>query len=222
MNGHGGRERQLFELERLAKAGLTQPLGLMQRGGVGRILAVQSGEGDVERGLLEMGFVEGACVEVLHHGLLGRDPLAVRINQSMTVALRRGEANAVLVGPLLDQRTGAESIANQEGGAIMTAGILAAEDFRPVSIALGRPAQQRQDHPVQHPDRRPAKDRQLPRRDCRAQKRPVARHRSATRSRFSTCPAVTACAPAVPTKPSPAMSCWAGRRGKPCRTPWSA
>ena len=103
MNGHGERERQLFELGRLVKAGLAQPLSLMQRGGVGRILAVRSGEGDVERGLLEMGFVEGACVEVLHHGFLGRDPLAVRINQTMTVALRRGEANAVLVGPLLDR-----------------------------------------------------------------------------------------------------------------------
>ncbi|MDS4071474.1 MAG: FeoA family protein [Candidatus Competibacter sp.] len=115
MNEHGGQERQLSELGRLVKAGLTQPLGLMRPGGVGRILAVQSGEGDVERGLLEMGFVEGACVEVLHHGLLGRDPLAVRINQSMTVALRRGEANAVLVGPLLDQSTAAGSASHQEG-----------------------------------------------------------------------------------------------------------
>ena len=81
----------------------------MRRGGVGRILAVRSGDHDreVERGLLEMGSVEGACVEVLHHGFLGQDPLAVRINQTMTVALRRCEANAVLVGPLLDQRAGA-------------------------------------------------------------------------------------------------------------------
>ena len=69
MNDRSGQERQLFELGRLVKAGLTQPLGLMRPGGVGRILAVQSGEGDVERGLLEMGFVEGACIEVLHHGL---------------------------------------------------------------------------------------------------------------------------------------------------------
>jgi ferrous iron transport protein A len=115
MNERGGQERQLFELGRLVKAGLTQPLGLMPRGGVGRILAVQSGEGDVERGLLEMGFVEGACIEVLHHGFLGRDPLAVRINQNMTVALRRSEANAVLVGPLLDQSTGAGSAGHQEG-----------------------------------------------------------------------------------------------------------
>jgi ferrous iron transport protein A len=117
MNEHGGQERQLSELGRLVKAGLTQPLSLMRRGGVGRILAVRSSDGDreVERGLLEMGFVEGACVEVLHYGFLGRDPLAVRINQSMTVALRRGEANAVLVGPLLDQSTDARSSASQEG-----------------------------------------------------------------------------------------------------------
>ena len=116
MNEHGGgQERHLFELGRLVKAGLTQPLSLMRRGGVGRILAVQSGEGDVERGLLEMGFVEGACVEVLHHGFLGRDPLAVRINQTMTVALRRCEANAVLIGPLLD-RASAVPVYNREHG----------------------------------------------------------------------------------------------------------
>ena len=106
MNERDESERQAFELEYAAGLGFTQPLGLMRRGGVGRILAVQSGEGDVERGLLEMGLVEGACVEVLHHGFLGQDPLAVRINQTMTVALRRCEANAVLVGPLLDQRAG--------------------------------------------------------------------------------------------------------------------
>lgn len=83
----------------------TQCLSQMRRGGIGRILAVRGGDGqderDIERGLLEMGFVEGAAVEVLHCGFLGRDPLAVRINQTMTVALRRREAAAVLVGPLL-------------------------------------------------------------------------------------------------------------------------
>ncbi len=94
MNGHGEPEP-------------SQLLSRMPLGGVGRILAVLGGDGDgdrdVERGLLEMGFVEGACIEVLHHGFLGRDPLAVRINQTMTVALRRAEAKAVLVGPLLAQ-----------------------------------------------------------------------------------------------------------------------
>lgn len=109
------QERRLFELGYMVKEGLTQPLGLMRCGSIGRILAVQSGTSDVERGLLEMGFVEGACVEVLHHGFLGRDPLAVRINQSMTVALRRSEANAVLVGPLLNQKASAELSAHLEG-----------------------------------------------------------------------------------------------------------
>ncbi|HCK82868.1 MAG TPA: hypothetical protein DIC59_15565, partial [Candidatus Competibacteraceae bacterium] len=78
----------------------TQPLSQMRRGGVGRILAVRGSadkdQRDIERGLLEMGFVEGAAVEVLHYGFLGRDPLAVRINQTMTVALRRRAADAVL------------------------------------------------------------------------------------------------------------------------------
>ncbi len=55
---------------------------------------------EIERGLLEMGFVEGAYIEILHQGWLGRDPLAVRINQQMTVAVRRCEANAVLIGLL--------------------------------------------------------------------------------------------------------------------------
>ena len=47
--------------------------------------------------------MEGARIEVLHRGWLRRDPLAVRVNRTMTVALRRCEANAVLVGPLLDR-----------------------------------------------------------------------------------------------------------------------
>lgn len=85
-------------------SGAVQYLSQMRPGGVGRILSVQSREGDIERGLLEMGFVEGAFVEILHHGFLGRDPLAVRINHTMTVALRRAEANAVLVGPLLETK----------------------------------------------------------------------------------------------------------------------
>jgi ferrous iron transport protein A len=103
MIGHGERET-------------SQLLSRMPLGGVGRILAVRGGDGDrdVERGLLEMGFVEGACIEVLHHGLLGRDPLAVRINQTMTVALRRSEANAVRVGPLRDAAAEAGPALNLE------------------------------------------------------------------------------------------------------------
>ena len=48
---------------------------------------------ELERRLIELGFVEGARVEVLHQGLFGRDPIAVRVNEA-TVALRRREAAA--------------------------------------------------------------------------------------------------------------------------------
>lgn len=51
---------------------------------------------ELERRLLELGFVEGAVVEVLHEGLFGRDPMAVRLDD-MRVALRRREASAVEV-----------------------------------------------------------------------------------------------------------------------------
>jgi ferrous iron transport protein A len=51
---------------------------------------------ELERRLLELGFVEGAQVEILHEGPLGRDPIAVRVNDT-TIALRRREAMAVLV-----------------------------------------------------------------------------------------------------------------------------
>ncbi|MFZ5671179.1 MAG: FeoA family protein [Pseudomonadota bacterium] len=49
---------------------------------------------ELERRLLELGFVEGARVEILHEGLFGRDPIAVRLDD-MRVALRRREAAAV-------------------------------------------------------------------------------------------------------------------------------
>jgi ferrous iron transport protein A len=50
----------------------------------------------MERRLIELGFTEGATVEVLHEGFFGRDPIAVRVNDA-TVALRRREAMAILV-----------------------------------------------------------------------------------------------------------------------------
>lgn len=51
---------------------------------------------DLEDRLMEIGFEEGLEVEVLHEGLIGREPLAVRIGQ-MKVGLRRIEAAAVIV-----------------------------------------------------------------------------------------------------------------------------
>lgn len=53
---------------------------------------------ELERRLLEIGFVEGARVEILHEGFIGRDPIAVKLDD-MRVALRRREADAVLIRP---------------------------------------------------------------------------------------------------------------------------
>lgn len=51
---------------------------------------------ELERRLIELGFVEGARVQILHEGLFGRDPIAVRVNGA-TVALRRREAMSIQV-----------------------------------------------------------------------------------------------------------------------------
>ena len=116
--GETERERRAFELSVVLGLEGAQPLSLLHCGDIGRILAVRDPDhhlsgSDIERGLLEMGFVEGACVEVLHQGFPGRNPLAVRINQSMTVALRRREASAVLVGSLLEDSPGETSSVSQ-------------------------------------------------------------------------------------------------------------
>ena len=54
---------------------------------------------ELQRRLLEFGFVEGAVIEVLHQGAIGGDPIAVRLDD-MRVALRRRDAEDVWV--LLD------------------------------------------------------------------------------------------------------------------------
>jgi ferrous iron transport protein A len=51
---------------------------------------------ELQRRLLEFGFVEGARIEVLHEGAIGKDPIAVRLDD-MRVALRRRDAAEVLV-----------------------------------------------------------------------------------------------------------------------------
>jgi len=51
-------------------------------------------EHELERRLLEFGFVEGARVELLHEGLIGGDPIAVRVDDTR-VALRRRDARHV-------------------------------------------------------------------------------------------------------------------------------
>jgi ferrous iron transport protein A len=62
----------------------------------GADLSVPSAE--LERQLVEMGFVEGATVEILHEGAIKRDPIAIRVNNA-TIALRRREAMVIVVSP---------------------------------------------------------------------------------------------------------------------------
>jgi len=78
-------------------------LGQYKRGYRGRVQAIKVlpdhcdlPEGELERRLIELGFIEGAHIEILHEGLFGRDPIAVRVNDS-TIAIRRREAMAVVV-----------------------------------------------------------------------------------------------------------------------------
>jgi ferrous iron transport protein A len=87
-----------------AIAATTQfPLGLAKRGYSGvirRIDADATGSAlsaaELESRLIEFGFVEGARVEVLHEGAVGRDPIAVRV-ENITIAVRRREAMAIIV-----------------------------------------------------------------------------------------------------------------------------
>ena len=76
-------------------------LGNAPCGFAGTILALKAGPStidasELERRLIEMGFTEGARVEVLHEGAIARDPIAVRVD-NVTVALRRREAMAIVV-----------------------------------------------------------------------------------------------------------------------------
>jgi ferrous iron transport protein A len=78
-------------------------LGLAKRGYCGVIHHIDADEVnsslaalELESRLIELGFVEGARVEVLHEGIIGRDPIAVRL-ENVTVAVRRREAMAIVV-----------------------------------------------------------------------------------------------------------------------------
>ncbi len=51
---------------------------------------------ELQRRLLEFGFVEGARIEVLHEGAFRRDPIAVKLDD-MRVALRRRDAEDVWI-----------------------------------------------------------------------------------------------------------------------------
>lgn len=86
-----------------AAAGQVVRLSQARPGDTGVILDVRAethpgdhgvGVEELQRRLLEFGFVEGARLEVLHEGAIRRDPIAVRLDD-MRVALRRRDAEDV-------------------------------------------------------------------------------------------------------------------------------
>ena len=56
----------------------------------------EADEIELERRLLELGFVEGARVELIHEGIIRHDPIALKIDD-MRVALRRKEAASISI-----------------------------------------------------------------------------------------------------------------------------
>jgi len=84
--------RQSEILLGLAERGMSGTIGSIDARGVESALSAS----ELESRLLELGFVEGARVEILHQGMVGRDPIAVRVD-TITVAIRRREAMAISV-----------------------------------------------------------------------------------------------------------------------------
>ena len=76
----------------------TNALGTLRPGQTGTVAGLASPwqETDLERRLLRLGFAEGAEIEVLHEGPVGRDPMAVKVD-GVLIALRRKEADMILV-----------------------------------------------------------------------------------------------------------------------------
>lgn len=70
-------------------------LGELKRGAKAVILAIDAGH--LTNRFLEMGFVEGDEIEVLHEAPFRKNPIAVRVRGSL-IALRREEANCITVG----------------------------------------------------------------------------------------------------------------------------
>lgn len=92
-----------FAIDELCGAPSSVRLGQARRGFRGQIAAIAPhghatslSPAELESRLVELGFVEGAQVEILHEGAFGHDPIAVRVDGA-TIALRRREAMAILV-----------------------------------------------------------------------------------------------------------------------------
>lgn len=77
------------------------------KGATARVLSVATDSGappEVGRRLAELGFLPGEKLRIVARGLLGREPIAVRIGTG-TFALRLFEAACIRVCPEQSQRT---------------------------------------------------------------------------------------------------------------------
>lgn len=86
-------------VSRLGDARAGQQLYRVERIDLGpdtRALAVE-----LERRLMELGFVPGSIVTVVHEAPFGADPIAVRVRGSL-LALRRQEAQAIRVQAIVE------------------------------------------------------------------------------------------------------------------------
>ena len=70
-------------------------LSELKKGLPASILRIEGNPELIQR-LLEMGFLEGSAIQILHTGPFGGDPIAVRVRGTL-VALRRSEAAAIEV-----------------------------------------------------------------------------------------------------------------------------
>ncbi|MBI3535032.1 MAG: ferrous iron transport protein A [Deltaproteobacteria bacterium] len=68
-------------------------LGELNKGEAGIIVKVEENH-KISNRLLEMGFLEGTRVEVIHEAPITKDPIAIRVRGTI-IALRRSEAQLI-------------------------------------------------------------------------------------------------------------------------------
>lgn len=78
-------------------------LGACQVGFKGKVVSIEQDDFRMFERIQELGFMPGGEVEVLHEAPFFKDPIAVRVRGSI-VAIRRQEANLLLVSPLSEKK----------------------------------------------------------------------------------------------------------------------
>lgn len=77
---------------------MTQTLRDVEKNSIVRVLDVTPGHPISER-LVELGFMAGESIEVIHEAPFSRDPIVVEC-AGTRIALRRSEAELIIVSPL--------------------------------------------------------------------------------------------------------------------------